>query len=385
MTMKPLSQAIVNAKKSSIRRLFALVLEARNAISFGIGQPDFGPSPPVLEAVKAALDRGVTGYAPAQGIPPALEAVAQKFREENAMSWVTPDHVILANGGSQGIQLAYDVLTNPGDEVIVNSPGFLSYYYMCDFTHTRCVEVPLQPDYSLDVNAILEAITPQTKLIVLNSPSNPTGYTCSEAEIKAVVDACIDHDLYLFSDEVYEHFLYEGARHISPASYPGMEDRTVTLNAMSKTFGGTGLRLGYLAASPDIIQNMEKYIQYCSAGVNHPMQYALLEALKLGNAELPTIVAKYDKKRRFAVKRLQELGFETPIPTGAFYIMPKVSPFGLDSDEFSMALMKHGEVAVVPGSAFGSFAGDAIRISFATTDENLEEGFNRIERFVGSL
>ncbi len=380
--MKPLSNAILNAKKSSIRKLFELVLTAKNAISFGIGQPDFPTPQPVLEGMIQACKEKKTQYAPALGLPQLRELVATKFREENKLDWVRKENIIITNGGSQALHLAFSALLNPEDEVIINSPNFLSYYYLTEFSHARPVEVRRKDDFSLDLDALNEAISEKTKFLIINSPNNPTGYTMTEEEIDAIVDLTRDNDLYLVSDEVYEKFVYDDRQAISPAAYDGMEDRVLTLNAMSKTYAATGLRIGYVAASEEIIALMEKYAQYSAAGVNHPMQYGAIQGLQSGNPQMKDILADYNKRRLYTYDRLIKMGLEVPKPYGAFYIMPKISNVFPTSDEFSTALMTEQEVAVVPGSAFGSYADEYVRISYATSQDNLEEGLNRMEEFV---
>ena len=383
--MKDLSQAILNSKKSKIRKLFDMLLKSGSeAISFGIGQPDFTSPDFVNDAIIKALREHKTQYAPARGIPQLRKMIAYKFQTENAMTWVKPENTIVTNGGSQALQLSYAVLSNPGDEMILSSPAFLSYYHLADYYGIKCIEVPSKTDYSPDIDGIKKAITAKTKFILINSPSNPTGYAFSKAEMEAIVDIVKKNDLYLVSDEVYEKFYFDGGSHISPASYEGMQDRTITLNALSKTFGATGLRLGYVAASESIITNMEKYIQYTTAGVNHPVQYGAIEGLKhVDRMNHSEILEGFDRKRQFCVRRLKEMNFIVDTPKGAFYIMPKVNPrWEMDGDEFSNALVEEQKVACVPGSAFGSHSNDSLRISYATSDEKLEEGFNRIEKFL---
>ena len=382
--MKTVSRAIEQSQKSSIRKLFELVLTAKDAISFGIGQPNFSIPDHVGDAIIGAVQDKKTQYAPTLGLPELRKQVAEKFQRDNNLSWVSSKNVMVVNGGSHGLQLSYAALTNPGDEIIVNSPNFLSYYYLSSFYQLKCVEIPRNRDFSVDLDAIEKAITEKTKFIIINTPNNPTGYVYTKEEMDKLVEIVIEHDLYLISDEVYEYFIYDGAAQISPASYEGMKDRTVTLNAMSKTFGAPGLRVGFIAASEKIIELMEKYAQYSAAGVNHPTQYGAISAMKNGNEELPKILESYDKKRKFCAKRLRELKFEVNEPKGAFYIMPSIKNFTSfkDSDDFAQQLMKEVEVAVVPGSAFGAFSNDHIRISYATDDDKLEEGFNRIELFL---
>jgi aspartate/methionine/tyrosine aminotransferase len=329
-----------------------------------------------------AIQEKKTMYAPTLGLPELQGLVAEKYQKENKMAWVQPKNIIITNGGSHALQLAYASLSNPGDEVIISSPNFLSYYYLAGFYYLTVKEVPRKPDFSPDFDAIRKAITPKTKFIIMNSPNNPTGYAYTKKEFDEMVSIVLENDLYLVSDEVYEYFIYDQYEHISPASYEGMAERTLTLNAMSKTFGGPGLRLGYIAANDKIIDLMEKYAQYGAAGVNHPVQYGAIAAMKYGNPELPDKIRQYDKKRQYCIKRLRELQFDVIEPKGAFYIMPKIPSIGMDSDTFAETLMKEVEVAVVPGSGFGSYSSDRVRISYATEDAKLEEGFNRIEKFM---
>lgn len=383
--MKPLSNAIRNSRKSSIRKLFELVLASEDAISLGIGQPDFPTPAPVIEGIKRALDEGKTMYAPTLGIPQLRARLAEKFRRENDMDWVTPEHVIVTNGGSQALNLAFAVLANPGDAVAFCSPNFLSYFYLATYHGLKLQEVPRRDDFSLDVTALEAALTPETKFLVINSPNNPTGYAYTRAEMDAIVDLVVEHDLYLVSDEVYEYYCYEGRTAASPAAREGLADRVLTLNAASKTFSATGLRVGYVAASRAIIGLMEKYAQYTSAGVNHPTQYGVLAGFEAGIDHVHEVARAYDAKRQYCVNRLRALGFDCPTPYGAFYVMPSVAPFASSSAVFSTGLMEAQAVAVVPGDAFGSFSEHRVRISYATTDETLRAAFDRIETYVNAL
>jgi len=383
--MKELSQAVVNSKKSSIRKLFELLLKSGpDAISFGIGQPDFTAPEFVNDQIIQALRDNKTLYAPAVGIHELREVVARKFREENQILWATAENVIITNGGSQALTLAYAILTNPGDEFIVSSPNFISYYYLANYFGLKCVEVPRKPDFAPDIEGIRNAITDKTKFILINSPNNPTGYVLSKEEMDQIVEIVKKHDLYLVSDEVYEKFLYGDRPHISPASYEGMAERTITMNAMSKTFGATGLRCGYIAASPVIIANMEKYIQYTTAGVNHPVQYGAISGLiNVEKMHIHEIIRRYNEKRKICVNRLQAMGFTTVEPMGAFYIMPRLNPkWNISGDEFSSLFVKEKLVACTPGDAFGSHSDDCLRISYATSDEKLNTGFDRMEAFM---
>jgi len=288
--MKPLSDAILNSQKSAIRKLFELLLKSSDGISFGIGQPDFTSPDFVNKEIIKALNEHKTQYAPALGLPTLRRVVAQKFQNENNMKWVETENTMITNGGSQALQLSFAVLSNPGDEMIMSSPNFLSYLYLASYYHLKLVEVPRLENYAPDLEGIRQSITPKTKFIMINSPNNPTGYVFTKKQMDELVQIVLENDLYLVSDEVYEKFLYNDHIHISPASYDEMAERTLTLNALSKTFGATGLRLGYVAANKKIIGLMEKYGQYTTAGVNHPTQYGAIEALVKGNPDIPQIL-----------------------------------------------------------------------------------------------
>ena len=383
--MKPLSDAVLNSKKSSIRKLFELFLKSTDAISLGIGQPDFDTPDNVMNGIRKGLDEKRTMYPPALGIQELREVVAEKFRRENKLEWVQPENVMITNGGSQAIALTFAALTNPGDEILINSPNFLSYFYVPSYYHTNLVEIPRNADYSINFDEMEKKITPKTKLLIINSPNNPTGYVMTRDEIEKIVGFVLEHDLYLLSDEVYEKYLYNGRNCHSPASLGGVEDRIITLNSISKTFSATGLRVGYLAAPVKIIPLMEKYAQYTAAGVSHPVQYGALEGVKHGNPDMKQIVKNYDERRKFCLKRCLELDLECAMPHGAFYMMPSVKKYMASGDEFSEKLFESQKVAVVGGKAFGSHSDDKIRISYATTKETLENAFNRIEKFVNSL
>ena len=256
--MKPLSEAILNSQKSAIRKLFELLLKSSDGISFGIGQPDFTSPDFVNDEIIKALKEHKTQYAPALGLPTLRRVVAQKFQNENKIKLADTENIIITNGGSQALQLCFASLSNPGDEVILSSPNFLSYIYLASYYHLNLVEVPRLDNYAPDLEGIRKAVTPKTKFIIINSPNNPTGNVFTKKQMDELVQIVLENDLYLVSDEVYEKFLYENRKHISPASYDEMFERTLTLNALSKTFGATGLRLGYIAANQDIIKSLIK-------------------------------------------------------------------------------------------------------------------------------
>ncbi len=383
--MKELSRKVAKAPKSKIRELFDLAAGREDVISLGIGQPDFKTPKPAIEGNIDALKKNVTYYAPTRGIPALLKELELKTKEFNKIDVNWKENIIVTNGGSQALSLAFASLFNPGDELILSSPNFISYFYLTVFFGVKLVEIQRKSDFSLDLNAIDNAVNSNTKAILINSPNNPTGHVINLKELHELVRIVKNNDLYLISDEVYENYLYDGLDQISPASIKGMFERTITLNAMSKLFSATGFRLGYVIAKKQIIDLMEIYHQYTAAGTNHPAQYGFLEGLKMDKSFFIDILKNFDKRRLFVYKRLKEIGFDVIKPKGAFYIMPSVKNFKLDGDTFSKNLMKDYGVAVVPGKAFGSFSDDMIRISYATEYTKLEEAMERIEKFVKHL
>ena len=383
--MKVLSQRVMKAPKSKIRELFDLASGREDVISLGIGQPDFPTPDPAIEGNIKALKKKITYYAPTRGTPELLRLLEEKLRKFNNIETNWDKNIIVTNGGSQALSLTFATLFNPGDEIIISSPNFLSYFYLALFYGVKVVEIKRNEDFSINLIEMQRAITPNTKAILINSPNNPTGYVLSLKELTRINELVIENDLYLISDEVYENYLYDGIKHYSPASFKDMFERTITLNAMSKLFSATGFRLGYVAANKEIIDLMEKYHQYSAAGTNHAAQYGFIEALKMDRSFFEQILQSFDKRRLLAYNRLTELNFEVVKPKGAFYIMPSIKNFKISSSEFSRRIMESQAVAIVPGNIFGSFSDDRLRISYATEYNKLSEALDRIEKFINSL
>ena len=383
--MKELSRRVQSAPKSKIRELFDLAAGRSDIISLGIGQPDFETPEPAIQGTIEALKKNITTYAPTRGVPELLELLEDKLKNFNKISCDWKQNIIMGNGGSNAITLAYATLFNPGDELILNSPNFVSYFYCGQFFGIKVKEIERNEDFSPNLDAMKKAISEKTKAILISSPNNPTGYALTPKELEEIVDMASEHDLYLISDEVYENYVYDEVKHISPASLNGMFDRTITLNAMSKMFSATGFRLGYVCASEPIINLMEKYLQYTVAGTNHTAQSGFIEALKMDPGFFDEILKSYDERRLLVYDRLKEMGFQVVKPRGAFYIMPSVKSFGMDGQEFSKAIIQEQGVAIVPGDIFGNYSQYRLRISYATAKEKLEEAMDRIENFVKTL
>ena len=383
--MKELSQNLSKAPKSKIRELFDIALGRSDVISLGIGQPDFPTPEPAIRGTIEALRKGVTSYAPTRGLPELLELIENKLKKFNNIETNWKENIIVTNGGSQALCLAYASLFNPGDELILFSPNFLSYFYIASFFGIRVVEIERNPDFSPNFEELKKGITEKTKAIIINSPNNPTGYTFNSKEIKEIVDIVEDNDLFLITDEVYENYLYDGLKHLSPASFNGMLNRTITTNAMSKLFSATGFRLGYVVASKGIIDLMEKFHQYTVAGTNHAAQYGFIEALKMDIKFFEKILKSFNERRILVYERLKEMGFDVVKPRGAFYIMPSLKKFNMTGSEFSAEMMKKKSVAVIPGETFGSFSKDMVRISYATAIDKIKEAMDRIEEYIKEL
>ncbi len=383
--MKELSQNLSKAPKSKIRELFDIALGRSDVISLGIGQPDFPTPEPAIRGTIEALRKGVTAYAPTRGLPELLELIENKLRKVNNIETNWKESIIVTNGGSQALCLAYASLFNPGDELILFSPNFLSYFYIASFFGVKIVEIERNSDFSPNLEKLKKAITEKTKAIIINSPNNPTGYAFSSKELNEIVDIVNENDMFIISDEVYENYLYDGLKHLSPASFNGMINRTITTNAMSKLFSATGFRLGYAVASKEIIDLMEKFHQYTVAGTNHAAQYGFIEALKMDIKFFEKILKSFDERRNLVYDRLKNMGFDVVKPRGAFYIMPSLKKFNMTGSEFSSEIMKKKGVAIIPGETFGSFSNYMVRISYATAIDKIKEAMDRIEEFFKEL
>lgn len=383
--MKELSQNLSKAPKSKIRELFDIALGKSDVISLGIGQPDFPTPEPAIRGTIEALKKGITSYAPTRGLPELLELIESKLKNFNNIETNWKENIIVTNGGSQALCLTYASLFNPGDELIILSPNFLSYFYIASFFGVKVVEIERNPDFSPNFEKLEKAITEKTKAIIINSPNNPTGYAFSSKELKEIVNIIEGNDLFLISDEVYENYLYDGLKHLSPASFDEMFDRTITTNAMSKLFSATGFRLGYAVASKEIINYMEKFHQYTVAGTNHAAQYGFIEALKMDLKFFEKILKSFDERRNLVYDRLKNIGFDVVKPRGAFYVMPSLKKFNMTGSEFSTEIMKTKGVAVIPGDTFGSFSNFMVRISYATAIDKIKEAMDRIEEFINEL
>ncbi|NJE10169.1 pyridoxal phosphate-dependent aminotransferase [Thermococcus sp. MAR1] len=379
-----LSDRLELVNPSEIRKLFDLAQGVEGLISLGIGEPDFDTPEHIKEYAKEALDRGMTHYGPNAGIMMLREALAWKLKEQNGIEVDPKTQVMVTVGANQAFLMGFAAFLKDGEEVLIPSPMFVSYAPAVILAGGKPVEVPTyeENEFRLSVDDLEKHVTNKTRAIIINSPNNPTGAVLTRKDLEEIADFAVEHDLIVFSDEVYEHFVYDGVKNYSIGALDGMFERTITINGFSKTFAMTGWRLGFVAAPEWIIEKMTRFQMYNSTCPVTFAQYAAAKALKDERSwkAVEEMRQEYDRRRNLVWKRLNEMGLPTVKPKGAFYIFPRVRDTGLTSKEFSELMLLEAKVAVVPGSAFGSAGEGYIRISYATAYEQLEEAINRMER-----
>jgi aspartate aminotransferase len=354
---------------SEIRKMFDITAE--DAINLSLGEPDFDTPLHIREAVKKALDEGFTHYTSNKGIIELREAISCKLKDENEID-ADPESIITTVGASQALYISLQALVNKGDEVLIPDPGFLSYDAFVKLAEGKMVPINLKEEneFRMTPDDVINKITNKTKAIILNSPSNPTGAVMRKEDIKGIAEIAEDHNIYLISDEVYEHILYEG-KHYSPGRYT---ENAITINAFSKTYAMTGFRIGYMAAKPEITEELLKVHQYNVACASSLSQIAGLEALIGSQKCVGEMVAEFKRRRDLVVKRLNEMGIKIRAPKGAFYVFPRVQ----NSQEFVNKAIEKG-VIIVNGSSFGKSGEDHFRISYAASYEKLVEAMDRLE------
>lgn len=387
--IKELSSRTKVIAPSGIRRLFDLAQKASGVINFGIGEPDYDTPRFIGEAGKKAVDLGYTHYTPNAGFAELREAIAEKLRNENGME-VTAENVMVTSGSTIGLFLAVLALVDPGDEVLIPDPGFVAYEAAVLMVGGRPVRVPLSEDedFRMLPEKVNELVTPRTKCIFLNTPSNPVGAVLEFSDVKGIAEVAMDNGVYVISDEVYEKFVYDEAKHYSIASIPGMEELAITVNSFSKTFAMCGWRIGYVVASKRLIDELIKLQQFTVVNAPSISQMACVEGLRNPETKkfVEEMVREYDRRRRYMVERINKIpGFRAKMPKGAFYVFANVKELGLKSMDLAEYILKEVAVATVPGSAFGPSGEGYLRFCYATSLKNIEEGLNRVERAVEKL
>jgi aminotransferase len=384
--MKPLSQAVLNCPASGIRRFFDLVAEMEDVISLGVGEPDFVTPWRVREAAIYSIEQGHTQYTSNYGLRELREEISRYLCDLYSVAYNPAHEILVTVGVSEALDVTFRALLNPGDEVLIPEPCYVSYAPCVIFAGGVAVPVPTRAEdgFRLRADDLTARITPKTKAILLSFPSNPTGATMDAAGLQAVVNVAVENDLYLVSDEIYDRLSFD-APHTCVASLPGAQERTVLLNGFSKAFAMTGWRIGYACAPAPILEMMMKIHQYTMLCAPITAQKAALEALRSGEKDAQEMVADYDRRRRLFVTGLNRIGLTCPMPGGAFYAFPSVARTGLSEDVFAERLLREERVLVVPGNVFGEPGRGHVRCCYATATPKLEEALVRMERFLSRL
>ena len=381
-----LAKKVINLKPSGIRKFFDIVATMDDVISLGIGEPDFTTPAPILEAGIQSLKGGETHYTSNAGILEVRQALSKHLEKLYGIRYDAKTEIMLSVGVSEALYLVMTALLDPGDEVIIPTPCFVSYQAEVELAGGVPVEIPsrLEDNFELNLQALEEAINPRTKIIFIGYPSNPTGAVASRETLLKVAELAEKHDLVVISDEIYDRLVY-GVEHVCFATLPGMRERTITLGGFSKAYAMTGWRIGYAAGPESIISGLVRIHQYTIMCAPVTAQLAALEAIENGEKYVKEMVGEYDRRRQLIVNGLNHIGLTTFEPKGAFYAFPQVTATGLDDTTFAERLLEEEKVAVVPGSAFGAGGEGFVRCSYATSYEQIEEALRRIERFARRL
>jgi len=379
------TKAIREVPPSAVRKLFDIASTLEDPVSLGIGEPDFVTPINIREAAWQSLQEGKTGYSSNIGIAPLREAIAT-YLEKFDLHYAPESELIITAGASQGLDLAFRTILEAGDEVILPEPAFLSYRSCIALCGGVTVPVVTNMDTCFRVTAdmIEAAITPKTKMLVLNFPSNPTGVVMEKEDLEAIAKVCVKHNILVLSDEIYAELTYSG-KHFSIASLPGMKERTILISGVSKLFAMTGWRLGYIAAPKELLKFFTKMQMFSVVCASTTSQWAAIEGFIHGQASIDAMVSEYNTRRKFIVKAFRDMGLTICEPQGAFYAFPSIQSTGLTSEEFSNRLLTEEQVITVPGNAFGPAGEGYLRCSYATSMENLEKAAERMDRFLRNL
>lgn len=383
----PLNEKIVSIPPSGIRKFFDIVSEMKDAISLGVGEPDFDTPWHIREEGIYSLEKGRTFYTSNAGLKD-LKIEIHNYLERCCNVCYDPDHEIMVTvGGSEAIDVAMRAMIEPGDEVLIPQPSYVSYTPCCVLADGVPVSIELEEKdrFRLTPEKLLEKITPKTKILVLPFPNNPTGAIMEREDLEKIAEIVIEKDLFVISDEIYSELTYAKEDHVTIASLPGMKERTVLINGFSKAFAMTGWRLGYACAPEIILKQMLKIHQYAIMCAPTTSQYAAVEALRNGDEDVKHMRESYDQRRRFLLNAFQEMNLDCFEPQGAFYMFPSIKRFGMTSEEFATRLLREEKVAVVPGTAFGDCGEGFLRVSYAYSLKSLKEALSRIKRFVDRL
>ncbi len=382
----PLSDTIVNVKPSGIRKFFDLVSEMKDAISLGVGEPDFDTPWHIRDEGIYSLEKGRTFYTSNAGLKELKEEIAAYLKRRIHVEYDPVHEILVTVGGSEGIDIAMRAMLNPGDEVLIPQPSYVSYEPCAVLAGGKPVIIELKEEneFRLTAEELLESITEKTKLLVLPFPNNPTGAIMEREDLEKIARVIVEKDIFVLSDEIYSELSYKG-EHVSVTSLPGMKERTILINGFSKAYAMTGWRLGYACGPKEIIEQMFKIHQFAIMCAPTTSQYAAVEALKNGDGDVEKMREAYDQRRRYLMHAFREMGLRCFEPYGAFYVFPCIKEFGMTSEEFANRFLSEEKVAVVPGTAFGDCGEGFLRISYAYSLENLKIALERLQRFVDRL
>lgn len=383
----PLSDRTVALKPSGIRKFFDVVNEMPDAISLGVGEPDFDTPWHIRDVGIYSLEKGRTFYTSNSGLMELRSEICRYLKRKYDLSYNPKNEVLITVGGSEAIDIALRAMINPGEEVIIPQPSYVSYEPCAILANANPIIINLknENEFRLTAAELEEAITDKTKVVIMPFPNNPTGAIMERKDLEAVAEVIIKHDLYVISDEIYAELTYSDSGHVSIASIPGMLERTIVINGFSKSYAMTGWRLGFACGPKKIIEQMTKIHQFAIMCAPTTSQYAAIEALRHGDDDVKEMCEAYNQRRRYLLHTFKQMGLPCFEPFGAFYVFPCIKEFGMSSDEFALRLLEEEKVAVVPGTAFGDSGEGFLRISYAYSIESLKEAIGRIESFIGRL
>ena len=380
------SEKVVGIAPSGIRKFFDIVSEMDDVVSLGVGEPDFDTPWHIRDEGIYSLEKGRTFYTSNSGLKELREEICRYLKRRCNISYDAAKEVLITVGGSEAIDLAMRAMLDPGDEVLIPQPCFVSYLPCAVLAGGVPVTISLKEEnqFRLTKQELLDAITDKTKILVLPFPNNPTGAIMTRKDLEEIAEVVIEKDLFVLSDEIYSELTYDN-EHVSIASLPGMKERTITMNGFSKAYAMTGWRLGYACGPKEIISQMTKIHQFAIMCAPTNSQYAAVEALRHGDEDVKMMREAYNCRRRYLMHAFEEMGLKCFEPFGAFYVFPCIKEFGMTSEEFATRLLEEERVAVVPGSAFGECGEGFLRISYAYSLEKLKMAIGRLARFVEKL
>ena len=382
----PLSDTIVKIKPSGIRKFFDIVSEMEDAISLGVGEPDFDTPWHIRDEGIYSLEKGRTFYTSNAGLKELKEEIVKYIQRTQEIIYDAGHEVIVTVGGSEAIDIALRAMINPGEEVLIPQPSYVSYEPCAILAGAVPVIIELKEEneFRLTAEELLNAITDKTKVLILPFPNNPTGAIMEREDLEAIAEVIREKDIFVISDEIYAELTYKN-KHVSIASLPGMQERCVLINGFSKAYAMTGWRLGYACAPKESMEQMLKIHQFAIMCAPTTSQYAAVEALKNGDNDVAMMRESYNQRRRFLMHEFKQMGLTCFEPYGAFYVFPCIREFGMTSEEFANRLLKEEKVAVVPGTAFGDCGEGFLRISYAYSLENLKIALDKIKAFISRL